>query len=210
MSVETVHVDLRAALRTRLLALETPRAALTSATLSGRTLTTTDAVDFTVLFRAREFVSLGRERTAMLAQVEPQRLTFGDAVQAGPVSTVSVAPLPTERGVVSWEGEDFTPVKGRPFISETIRPALSRRVAYGAGGLVRHEAIATLTLFYPAGQGTIAVESMAGRLLGHFEPGTPLIYGTSKWSVYQVEARPLLQEPDWISCPVNIELTAWT
>lgn len=111
---------------------------------------------------------------------------------------------------VEWEGNDFLPVKGTPWLTETVSPVSSVVSATGLGGTIAHTVIAAFTLHYPANNGTLAIETMAGNLMAHFRPGTALIYGDDSAMVQQAEMAPLQQEPDWINRTVNITMIGHT
>ncbi len=110
----------------------------------------------------------------------------------------------------AWEGRPYTPVKGTPYISESVRPISSVVRALGVGGTIAHTINAAFQLHYPPGVGTSAIDAMAGSLLQHFRPGTGLSYGTSTAVVQQAERTALQQEPDWINCTVIITLVGHT
>ena len=82
--------------------------------------------------------------------------------------------------------------------------------AVGRGGTIQHRMTGNLSVFWPAGRGVLDVERSAGLLLAAFAPGTTLAYDTSTGVVLQAERAPLVQEPDWVSCPVTITINAYT
>lgn len=118
-----------------------------------------------------------------------------------------VAGLPT---AFAWEGRTFTPQIGTPFIRESFRPITSTVRALGRGGTIAHRMTGNLSIFYPAGKGTVDVERAAGLILDAFSPATSLVYGTSSGTILQAERAALLQEPDWVSCPVVITVLAYS
>lgn len=119
----------------------------------------------------------------------------------------SVAGLPSQ---IAWEGRTFSPVIGQPFMRESFRPIYSQPRAVGVGGTIQHRITGNLTLFYPAGKGTVEIEQAAGLILAAFAPGTSLVYGGATCVVMQAERAPLLQETDYVGCPVTITLQAYT
>lgn len=119
----------------------------------------------------------------------------------------NTAGLPT---AFAWEGRPFTPVIGTPFIRESFRPLSSTVRAVGRGGTIAHSMTGNLNIFFPAGKGTKDVDDAAGLILASFAPATSLSYGSSSGTVMQAERSPLLQEPDWISCPIVISILAYT
>jgi hypothetical protein len=112
--------------------------------------------------------------------------------------------------VQQWEGRQFNPTVGVPYVSESFRPLASEVRALGPGGTIAHTVNASFTLHYPANTGTLDIEEMAGALLEKFRPGTSLVYGTSKGVVQLVQRGSLVQEPDWINCSVTLSAVAYT
>lgn len=119
----------------------------------------------------------------------------------------SIEGLPSE---IVWEGRPGTPNVSTPFIRESFRALSSQVRALGQGGTIAHRMTGNLSIFYPSGKGTLDVERAAGLLLQGFAPGTALIYGDAKGIVMQAERAPLLQETDYLSCPVTITIIAYT
>jgi hypothetical protein len=111
---------------------------------------------------------------------------------------------------VAWEGKDFMPTKGTPWVTETLTPVSSIVRATGLGGTIAHTVIATFTLHYPGNKGTLDIDTMTGSLLEHFRPGTGLVYGGASAIVQQSEPAPLQQEPDWLNRSVNITIVGHT
>jgi hypothetical protein len=116
----------------------------------------------------------------------------------------------TDLPTIAWEGRLYKPFVGTPFMRESFRPISSDLRAIGPNGLIAHRMTGNLSLFYPIAKGTVEIETMAGLLLTRFKPGTSLEYGSDKGLVLQAQRAPLLQEADWMSCPVTISLVAYT
>lgn len=117
-----------------------------------------------------------------------------------------VANLP----LVAWEGKDFMPVKGTPWITETYVPVSSVVTATGFGGVIAHTVTASLTLHYPTNAGTLPIDTLTGVLMERFRPGTAINYSGTSAIVQQVEAAGLIQEPDWLNRTVIVTLTGHT
>lgn len=111
---------------------------------------------------------------------------------------------------IAWEGEVMEDGFDGPFIREAFRPIFSQRRALGQGGTMQHRCTFNLTLHYPAGEGTLAIETAAGLILQAFAPGLSLTYGTATCLVQSAERMGLGQDPGYLSCPVIITLTAYT
>lgn len=119
----------------------------------------------------------------------------------------TIAGLPS---LVAWEGRRFTATAGQPFVRESFRPITSVPRAVGRGGTIAHRINGILTLFFPSGDGTLAIEEAAGLILAGFAPGTSLVHGSAAGSVQQAERGALMVEPDWLSCPVTVSILAYT
>lgn len=111
---------------------------------------------------------------------------------------------------VDWEGLEFTPVKGTPWLTENIRPISSTVIGTGSGGYIAHKVTANFTLHYPLNKGTADIEAMAGTLMQLFHPGTSVTYGTTAAIVQQAERMALLQESDWINLTVVVTMIGHT
>jgi len=111
---------------------------------------------------------------------------------------------------VAWEGREFTPVKGQPYVSESMIPVSSDVMATGLGGYIAHTVTANFTLHYPVNSGTVALESLAGSMMQHFRPGTVVAYGDAAATVQQVERVGLTQEPDWLNGTVIVTMIGHT
>jgi hypothetical protein len=120
--------------------------------------------------------------------------------------------LQTVQGLpaVAWEGKRYTAKVGVPFIRESMRPSLSIPRALGRGGTISHTMTLYLVLFYPIGEGTLAAEDMAGKIVAKFPPGLSLVYSGSSGVITQSQRRAIITEPDWLSLPVEISITAYT
>ncbi len=105
---------------------------------------------------------------------------------------------------VAWQGREFAPVKGQPFVSESMVPVSSDVRATGLGGYIAHTVTANFTLHFPANKGTTALETLAGALMQHFRPGTVLSYASAAATVQQAERVGLIQEPDWLNATVVV------
>jgi hypothetical protein len=122
-------------------------------------------------------------------------------------SLLAISALPSQK---QWEGRAFDIAKGTPFVSESVRPVSSDVRSLGIGGTIAHTINATFTLHYPANNGTTQIEAAAGALMQAMRPGTSVVYGTAKGIIQSAERGPLLQQPDWINCPVTITVVAHT
>jgi hypothetical protein len=170
-------------------------------------------VDFPALgFRAGDYMRpSGFSRTANNVLARLKGVAVGslvldsESLVAESKTGVTLAvPLPS----IAYEAEVYDPISGQPFIREVMQTV--GREVLGLGGVNEDTLLATATLFYPAGRGTIGVESMAGRLVERFKAGTVLAYGGDGGKVIRCEPSPLNSEPDWVSISVMATVVAWT
>lgn len=120
---------------------------------------------------------------------------------------LAVAGLPSGR---AWEGVAFTPTPNQAWLRESLRPISSIPKALGVGGTIEHTLTYNISLFYPAGGGTLTIEQMAGAIVQAMMPGTSLVYGTTKGTILRSERSPLVIEPQWISVPLAVTANAYT
>lgn len=120
---------------------------------------------------------------------------------------LSIVGIPAD---IEFEGTPFSPGIGIPFARESMRAIYSQPRAIGLGGTIQHRVTGNIGLFYPAGKGTLEIETAAGLILAAFAPGTSLVYGGAKGGILQAERAPLLQETDYIGCAITITIQAYT
>jgi hypothetical protein len=113
--------------------------------------------------------------------------------------------IPTER---AWEGFDYAPKPGVPFIEDMLSIDDDAPVSIGA---IAHQMSYILTVRYPAGAGTGDLEEVGGRLMDHFKVGTSLEYGVSKLLCTKAARRgSIRQDGAWASMTVTVSITAFT
>jgi hypothetical protein len=109
-----------------------------------------------------------------------------------------------------WEGERFSTTLGQPYLAEQVSAIGSVVRATGTGGTIAHTIAVRATLGYPAGKGTVDIETAAAALMAKFRPGSWLAYGGQTGLVQQCERSSLRQDPDWIACTVTATVVAYT
>ena len=214
MTAARVHTDIRSAFRQRLLALILADTGTASLTVSGATYSRAsgsfidDGFDVGDEIVASGFSASGNNGRSMITAITATTMTVDRTLAtASATSARLVSGLPQGR---AWEGREFQPVLGQPWIRESFRPLVSRPRSLGAGGTIEHQMTANLSLFYPSRKGTLPVERLAGAMLDAFAPGTSLAYGQNAGIIQQCERSPLIEEADWISVPVIVSITAYT
>lgn len=140
----------------------------------------------------------------MVRAVSASVLTL-DAPVTVPTPVVPVVALPQAR---AWEGLPFTPPQGRPLVVESVREVAARATTVGAGVTSERTVLAGWTLHYPSGQGTAALERMAGAIARRFAPGTRFDVGRGA-VVASTSLAPVLISPERLTLPVTVRLTAW-
>lgn len=201
--------DMRAAFRTALLAMPMPTAPVTALTAAGRNLGA-PGVDFPALgFKPGSFVLTGLSNNAGPRRVT--RVTNGALVFADPLTTQSgTAAVAMARPDFAWENEGYTPVPGVPFIEEVVREIDATNKGIGRAGYELHTILATATLVWPSGQGTVAPESFTGMLKAALKPGTHLVYGENSGTIMKSGPGAPIPQAPWFRCPFTVRLESWT
>lgn len=211
MTARNIIPNMRAAARTKLLALSLPVSVTGSVTIAGAVLTASGATFVTDGHSPGDYLTLAglsaaNNGTRRVVGVTQTVLTFADAFATN--ETVGASTISGYRPEIAWEREAFTPVAGQPFISEVFRRIGGKPVPFG--GQWRHDLLLSLTLQWPSGQGTLGIESMAGRLLELYRPGTGLSFGGNVGKVVSADVSPLNEESVWTACAVTASVMAWT
>jgi len=104
----------------------------------------------------------------------------------------------------AYEGVAFSPTVGTAWARMTLVPTQGRSAVIG-GALKAHQGLFLVDLFYPSGQGTASVESVADAVKAVFAPGDTLtLNGESLRIRYAERNQPLAVEADWISAQVQV------
>lgn len=214
MTAALVHIDLRAAFRQKLLELVLADTGSVQIACAGATYSRTsgsfidDGFSVGDEVTASGFASATNNGRAIITAVTATTMTIDRTLSTAAAATARLtAGLPAGR---AWEGKEYIPTTGQPWVRESFRPLVSRPRSLGAGGTIEHQMTANLSLFYPSKKGTLAVERMAGAVLDAFAPGTSLAYAGNAGIIQQCERSPLVEEPEWISAPVIVSITAYT
>ncbi len=230
MSLATVHANLRAAFRERLLTLtDIDHSPGVSVSLASGVFTRASGSWLDAGFApGMELTITGFSTSPLYAWVDKLTATvlttggvFTRNTETGVFTAASltqtlagggrfVVGLPQGR---AWEGFDFFPIDGRPYVSESFRAVQSQGLTvgdYNGPGTVAHTIEASATFFYPKNKGTLAIERMAGACMALFRRGSTLsrsgdgvtIRNSSRSEIYDDGAR--------IGCAVNVSLPAYT
>lgn len=221
-SISLYHPTLRAALRERLLTCVdiNAHAPGVSVTLANGVFTRVSGSWLDAGFAASQEVTVTGftgtlvgvvQRVAALALTTDLTGATNKTVAGGGAFSVKLPGANEPRTAIAWEGVSFTPVSGRPYLMESLRPNYSRKRGLGAGGTIEHQSTANFTLHYPAERGTLAIERMAGALMKHFEPGAVSLSRDGMRASIQNVGRSALQfDGAWVSCPIAVDLLSWT
>lgn len=121
------------------------------------------------------------------------------------------AALPQGR---AWEGFDFFPVDGKPYVAESFRANSAMGLCVGnsdgTGGTIEHSLEATASFFYPKNKGTLAIERMAGAMMQLFRRGSSLSYGGDSATIANASRSSLYDDGARIGCAVTITIPAYT
>jgi len=213
VTLKTVHPSLRAAVRERLLTVTEVDVSVGSITASGGVYTRASGSWITDGFRIGQEVTVsglsGGNGVVRVRSLTALALTTTGTASGSGTGRFLVA-LPQGR---AWEGQGvYRPTLGQPYISEAYVPASSARVSQGSPTpVIQHDINANVTLFYPASEGTEAVERMAGAIQAHFMPkATKLVRDNVGARVVDVRRSSVMLDGDWLSVGVTIQLLAFT
>lgn len=216
--VALFHDQIRSAVRAQLLTLVKCSSGPIAASVSGNVYTRQDGSFFDDLFTPGDEIAItgfgtgAGDGSAIVQAVDDLTLTVDQALTSGPASGM-ITPVTFTCGLPSgmaWEDVLFSPIDGRPFVSESFRPISSLARGLGKGGLQAHTSSANFVVNYPTSFTARGAELMAGAMLDLFEPGTQLVYGSSSGTVTAAERKPLLPSADYIGVPVLITIVGYT
>lgn len=215
MSLATVHANLRAAFRTRLLTLtdidHSPGVSVTQANgvftrASGSWITAGFAPGMEV--QAQGFTGNPFGVVETVSALALKLNISGTQTVAG--GGRFVVALPQGR---AWEGFDFLPTDGKPYVSESFRAVQSSGLTlgnYNGPGTVRHTIEAGATFFYPKNKGTLAIERMAGAMMALFRRGSTLLRDGDGVTIADASRGPLYDDGARFGCAVTVSLPAYT
>jgi hypothetical protein len=214
MSLATVHANLRAAFRERLLTLvdidHSPGVSVSLASgvftrASGSWLTAGFAPGMEV--QAVGFTGNPYGVVETVSALAMKLNIAGTQTVAG--GGQFIAALPQGR---AWEGADFFPTDGRPYVAESFRAIQSRGLTAGdlGPGVVAHNIEASATFFYPKNKGTLAIERMVGAAMTLFRRGSTLSRNGDAATIQDSSRSALYDDGSRIGCAVLITIPART
>ncbi len=216
MSLATVHTNLRAAFRERLLTLvDIDHSPGVSVTLASGIFTRASGSWITAGFAPGMEVTVngftGSPLYGVVETVSALALKLGvSGSQTIAGGGQFIVGLPQGR---AWEGFDFFPTDGRPYVSETVLPGPSRKRSISGqngAGVIEHKPSLVATFFYPKNKGTLALERMSGAAMSLFLPGLSLSYGGDGARITDVECSQNYDDGARIGRAVTVSLLAFT
>lgn len=110
--------------------------------------------------------------------------------------------LPSSR---AYEGVPFNPVTGAAYVAYTLIPTQERPSSLGQAGLTLRQGLFQISLFYPAGSGTGAMESVADAVKNVFVAGNVVTQGTTNVRISYAERNaPIIAHPDFLQLVVTV------
>lgn len=216
MSLATIHANLRAAFRERLLTLvdidHSPGVSVSLASgvftrASGSWLTAGFAPGMEVQAQGFTGNPFGVVETVSALALK-LNITGTQTVAGG---GRFIAALPQGR---AWEGFDFFPIDGRPYTSEAMVTGASRKRSIGGpngvGAVIEHRPSLVASFFYPKNKGTLAIERMTGAAMALFLPGSSLTYGGDSARITDVECSQTYDDGARIGRAVTVSTLAFT
>lgn len=217
MGLATVHANLRSAFRERLLTLvDIDHSPGVSVSLASGVFTRASGSWLTAGFAPGMEVTVNGFTGSPLYGVVETVSALALKLNITGTQTVAgggrfIVGLPQGR---AWEGFDFFPVDGRPYVAESVRANVTtlETICNPSGvGVATNILEASATFFYPKNKGTLAIERMAGaamKLLG--ESPRRLSYGGDAATIQRVERSQLYDDGARIGCAVTARLMAIT
>jgi hypothetical protein len=131
----------------------------------------------------------------------------GTTTEAAGTRTLTVA-LPGDR---AWEGLEFEPTQGDPWVDEQYLPGPMRRETLGATAQLEVLPQYVLRVYVPAGKGADAARLYADKLLTLFAPSTVMTLASGDTLRVRGDLAPyagqLIQTgPGWSVIPVTVPL----
>ena len=113
---------------------------------------------------------------------------------------------------VQWEGRDFTPIDGDPYIREQLVPVDAPIETWGRAGQVSENFIYRISVFWPlqnpAGETATLFEQedLVDTIRSTFSPGTTIQNqeGTSFGVVSQCDRGAMITKSDWRMVDINV------
>ncbi|MCL4715463.1 MAG: hypothetical protein KJZ75_11180 [Hyphomonadaceae bacterium] len=219
MSLATLHPNLRAAFRQKLLTLiDIDHSPGVSVSLASGVFTRASGSWLDAGFaRGMEVQAIGFTNNPRGVVTAVSALALTTTIAAPASQTVGgggqfVVGLPIGR---AWEGETgFFPSDDAPYVAETVLPGPSRKTSVGGpngrGAVIEHKPSLVASFFYPKGRGTIAIERMTGAAMTAFLPGSALSYGADSARITDVQCSQNYDDGSRIGRAVTVSLLAFT
>lgn len=137
----------------------------------------------------------------------------GGAVESSASGRTITCGLPTRR---AWEGLEFTPTEGAPYVSELYLGGPQTVITVQAlGGEIEATPIYQVTIRARSGVGVDALAAYADALLAHFPPGLTLALSDGNTVRVRADTAPyrttlVLDSPGWSALSVAIPLRSYT
>ena len=123
------------------------------------------------------------------------------------IRTAFMTRLLTLPGVPSIAGENqaFTPPSNAPYLRPTLGPGEPFQAELGPDGQNRHVGIYQISVFCPAGTGTMAASALVAAIIAHFKRGTILVHSGQSISITKAYASAMRQDTGLAHIPITIE-----
>jgi hypothetical protein len=156
---------------------------------------------------ATEFALRSNNTSGVVSSVTDTLLQLRDVTLATEAVGVGILGVRTPSRV-AWEGTEFDPEVGWPYLRESYRPGTRTVRSLGTKALLRHEIIWLVDCFYPAlGKGTTGINGMAQAVMDKYPPGLQVTHDMYVRTSYPFG---VLTKDGWQHIPVTIRLTAHT
>ena len=110
---------------------------------------------------------------------------------------------------VSYEGRDFTPPNGAPWVELRTLPVSVKAAAIGAGAPLEHVGMLQIGLNYPLNNGTGAALADADTVADYFTPGTTFTHNGMRIVCESCDRSQMLRDDAWATLYLTMKWRAW-
>lgn len=110
---------------------------------------------------------------------------------------------------VAYEGRDFTPPNGAPWIALHTMPVSVRAAAIGVGSPLEHVGLLQIDLNYPLNSGTGTALTDADTVADYFAPGQTFTHNGMRLVIESCDRSQILRDDAWVTLYLTVKWRAW-
>lgn len=112
-------------------------------------------------------------------------------------------------GDVSWEGETYEPINGRPYLRAEMSSYTRTGIAAGIDGAAQHDGTYKVTVRRPADESRMPAGQVAAALVKHFGRGAAVNTADNEPVILLQSSEGIATYyGNWLSLPVTVTFTA--